>query len=170
MSSRLVGIVPMRILFWGSLDYFESKGFNPITAAIATSMIQTSIDYPIEQIKIQKMVNNKNIISSFKNIKFTPSITFHLCRNIGFAVFVNILIKKNKDSIYLGAIGGVLGSIISHPFDSLKTWYQSGNKNFPKHWKLKNYMQGWQYRCTISLLSMNIGWIVYYRLKKLLEK
>ena len=54
VSSRLIGIVPMRVLFWNSLEYFKNKGFNPYHSAIFTSLIQTTVDYPIEQIKTQK--------------------------------------------------------------------------------------------------------------------
>ena len=66
----------------------------------------------------------------------------------------------------MGAVGGFAGSLLTHPLDSLKTWYQAGNKNFPKSWTLKRYMTGWQYRCSVSFLSMNIGWIVFHRLKE----
>ena len=165
LSSRLVGIVPMRILFWNSLDYFHNKGFNPYSSAILTSIVQTSVDYPIEQAKTQKMLNNRSFTKSFNNIRIIPALSTHLLRNMFFAVAVNSIINKDKNSYYYGAIGGFIGSVITHPLDSLKTWYQSGNYNYPKHWKFKNYMTGWNYRCGVSLISMNIGWVVYHRLK-----
>lgn len=166
LSSRLIGIVPMRILFWNSLDYFHNNGFNPYTSGILTSIVQTSVDYPIEQAKTQKIINNRSIIESFKNIKIGPAIATHLSRNMIFAVVVNSIIQKDKNSLYNGAVGGLIGSIVTHPLDSLKTWYQSGNYNYPKHWCLKDYMSGWNYRCGVSLISMNIGWIIYHRLKE----
>ena len=166
VSSRLVGIVPMRLLFWNSIDYFNSKGLTPIQAGVATSIVQTSIDYPIELIKTQKINNNKAWIESFRGIKLIPSVTSHLLRNMGFAVFVNGIIQKNPDSLYYGAIGGLTGSLITQPLDSLKTWYQSGNKTYPKNWKFNDYMKGGSHRCLVSLLSMNIGWVIYHRLKE----
>ncbi len=165
VTSRLIGIVPMRVLFWNSLEFFKSKGFNPYYSALATSVIQTAVDYPIEQIKTQQINNNTSIINSFRNIKILPAYSTHLIRNMGFAVCVNGIIQKDPNSLYLGAIGGLCGSIITHPFDTLKTWYQSGNTNYPKHWLLSDYMRGWNYRCGVSLISMNIGWIVFHRLK-----
>ena len=76
-------------------------------------------------------------------------------------------IKERKpESIYYGAIGGFTASLLTHPFDSLKTWYMSGNKSFPIKWTFENYMRGWYYRSGVSLISMNIGWIIYYRLSK----
>lgn len=170
VGSRLIGVVPMRILFWNSLDYFKSMGYNPISAGFYTSIIQTSIDYPIEQIKTQQMIKNTkkniNLFNHFKDIKILPSIFSHLGRNAGFAVIMNQIIQKKPESLYYGAIGGFLASLITHPFDSLKTWYMTGNNHYPNHWGIKDYMRGWHYRCGISLISMNIGWIIYYRLSK----
>ena len=169
ITSKLIGTIPMRIIFWCSLDNFNSNGYNPIVSGCLTSIIQTSIDYPIEQIKTQRMVHNKKILESFKNLNFLGAITTHLFRNIGFAIIVNSTISMNRDSNYHAAIGGFVGSILTQPFDNLKTWYQSGNKKFPKHWKLKNYMVGWNYRASVSLLSMNVGWITYHKVKCLLN-
>jgi hypothetical protein len=166
LTSRFVGIVPMRMLFWNSLDYFQNKGFNAYSSAIITSVIQTSIDYPIEQAKTQRIIHNKKFMDSFKGVKLRESILVHLMRNMFFAISVNSIINRDKNSFYYGALGGFCGSLITHPLDTLKTWYQSGNKNFPNHWKIKDYMAGWGYRCSVSLIGMNIGWIIYHRLKE----
>lgn len=168
ITSKLLGTIPMRILFWCSLDNFNNKGYSPITSAFFTSIIQTTIDYPIEQIKTQKMIHNKRINQSFKNINFYGAILPHLFRNISFAITVNCIIQSNPDSNYHGAIGGFIGSIISQPLDNIKTYYQSGNISFPTHWKFKNYMVGWNYRASVSLLSMNVGWVTYHKVKCLL--
>ena len=90
--------------------------------------------------KKSEIFNILKILESFKNLNFSGVITTHLFRNIGFAIIVNSTISMNRDSNYHAAIGGFVGSILTQPFDNLKTWYQSGNKKFPKHWKLKNYM------------------------------
>lgn len=169
ITSKLAGTIPMRIIFWCSLDKFNSVGINPILSGFITSLIQTTIDYPIEQIKTQRMVNNRRVLDSFKNINLKGAIIPHLFRNIGFAITVNYIINKNPDSNYHGAIGGFIGSILTQPLDNLKTWYQSGNILFPKHWKLKNYMVGWNYRASVSLLSMNVGWVTYHKVKCLLN-
>ena len=168
IASKLIGTIPMRILFWCSVDNFNNKGYSPVISALFTSIIQTTIDYPIEQIKTQKMINNKSIGNSFKNINFYGAILPHLFRNISFAITVNCIIQTKPDSTYHGAIGGFVGSIISQPLDNLKTHYQTGNISFPKHWKFNNYIVGWNYRASVSLLSMNIGWITYHKVKCLL--
>lgn len=165
LSSRLVGIIPMRVLFWNSLDFFNNKGFSAINSAIATSIIQTSVDYPIEQIKTRKMISNYSIFESFKKTNISLAFGTHLVRNMGFAICLNNFIQMDNESFYYAALGGFVGSLVTQPFDSLKTWYQVGNRNYPKNWTLKNYMSGWHYRCSISLIGMNIGWIIFHRLK-----
>ena len=82
LSPRLVGIVPMRMVFWNSIDYFHNRGFNSCMAKVLTSIIQTTIDFPIEQAKTQKMIYNKSFLKSFNDIKLIPSISTHLLRNM----------------------------------------------------------------------------------------
>ena len=132
-----------------------------------TSLIQITIDYPVEQIKTQKMIHNCNFIESFKNVKILPSCSTHLIRNIGFTICLNQAIQMDPNSLYSAAIGGFIGSVITHPLDSLKTWYQAGNQHFPVHWNVKTFMTGWHYRCCVSFLSMNVGWIVFNGIKNL---
>ena len=165
ITSKLAGTIPMRILFWTSLDKFNKMGYSPVTSAMLTSFIQTTIDYPIEQIKTKRMIHNEKFIDSFKNINFKGAIIPHLFRNIIFAICVNKIIQINPDSNYHAAIGGFIGSVLTQPLDNLKTWYQSGNLNFPKKWNYTNYMVGWNYRASVSLLSMNIGWITFSKVK-----
>jgi len=167
--SRLFGIVPMRFIFWNSLEYFKNKNFNSLQSAILTSIIQTTIDYPVEQIKTQQILKKNlkkgDLLKSFNYKSSIPAFNFHLIRNMGFAICFNKIIHLDTESLYYGAIGGFVGSILTQPMDSLKTWYQIGNTKFPKHWLSKHYMIGWHYRCIISLLSMNIGWIIFHRIK-----
>jgi hypothetical protein len=169
--SRLVGVVPMRFIFWNSLEFFKNKKFSSLQSGILTSIVQTTIDYPIEQIKTKQILNNTTILNSFFspkckcNINIISAFNFHLIRNMGFAVCFNKIIQLDNDSLYYGAVGGFVGSVLTQPFDSLKTWYQVGNMKYPKHWSAKHYMIGWHYRCMISLLSMNIGWIIFHRIK-----
>jgi hypothetical protein len=166
INSKLIGTIPMRFLFWNSLEYFNNNNYNKISAGILTSIFQTSIDFPIEVIKIQKINNNICWINSFKNIKIFPSLSIHLIRNTIFSIGVNVTIGDDKNSLYKAGLGAAIGSIISHPFDTLKTWYQSGEQYFPRKWTLKNYYRGVQYRTSISFISINIGWILYRRLKE----
>jgi len=166
-STRLIGVVPMRFLFWNSLDYFKTNNFNVYSSSILTAIIQTTIDYPIEQIKTQQIINNKKIRNCFQGIDIYKASFAHLSRNVIFTTCFSVIIQQNLDSFYYGAFGGLVGSFVTQPLDTLKTWYQSGRKYYPTHWKLKHYMTGWHYRCSGSFISMNIGWVLFHRLKNI---
>lgn len=166
ISSRLVGIIPMRIVFWNSLTYFKENNYKPLYAGLLTASIQTLIDYPIEQIKIQKMLNNTTMRNAFAQPNLYKGFGITLSRNIGFAVILNKCIDGNDGSYYHGAIGGFLGAVSTQPLDALKTWYQSNNYKYPTHWTFTDYYKGWYFRAGISLMSMNIGWLVYSSLCK----
>lgn len=163
---KMVGFVPMRVGFWSGMDYFNKNGYGVIKSGVYTAGLQTLIDYPIEQIKTQRVLNDVNVMNAFKGIKLLPSFGVHLMRNMIFMGVLNSVIESNRDSMYVGAVGGLAGSLITQPLDTLKTWYQSGKKSYPVEWRFKDYMRGWQHRGVISLLSMNIGWLVYSRLNK----
>lgn len=165
-TSRLAGIVPMRVLFWNSITYFREVGFNPILAGLCTAVVQTTVDYPIEQVKIQKMIHNNHCVrSAFSQPNLMKGFSLTLSRNVGFAVILNCCIDGQDGSFYHGAVGGFVGSVLTHPIDSLKTWYQAGNTSYPSHWSVANYCRGWHLRAGISLVSMNIGWIVFSKMQ-----
>ena len=152
--SRIIGIIPLRIVYWNSINYFSNKGFNSINTGLLTSFFQTMIDYPMEQKKINMMLSSK--------VYFNPiGYSMLLARNSIFAVAFTCSINMIDDNRYNGAVGGLLGSILSHPIDSLKTYYQVGNNRWPKHWKLNNYMNGLFYRCGVSIIGMNVGYYSY---------
>lgn len=164
---RLIGTVPMRFLFWNSLNNFNQKGYKAVVSGFYTSILQTFIDYPIELSKTQKINNNIDFKKSFKNINHIGSYSTHLSRNALFAVILNYSIQKDPNSYYIAGLSAGIASLISQPFDSLKTWYQSGNYKYPKNWNFYNYMRGYEYRCSISIIGMNIGWIIFYKLSNI---
>ena len=163
---KMIGFVPMRVGFWNGMDYFNRNGYGVIKSGVYTAGLQTLIDYPIEQIKTQRVLNDVNMRNAFNDVKFMPSFGVHLMRNMIFMGVLNSVIESDRDSMYVGGVGGLVGSLITQPLDTLKTWYQSGKKSYPVGWGFKDYMRGWQYRGVISLLSMNIGWLVFSRLNK----
>ena len=113
------------------------------------------------------MIHNQ---SAFNQTNLTKGFLLTLLRNMGFTIVLTSCIHNNDDSMIRGAIGGFMGSILTHPLDSLKTWYQAGNKNYPIQWNINDYYKGWYFRAGISLISMNIGWIVYNKLIKYYKK
>ena len=107
----------------------------PILAGIYTASIQTNVDYPIEQ----KIIHNQSALNAFNQKNLTKSFVLTLLRNMGFTIVLTSCIHNNDDSMIRCAIGGFMGSILTHPLDSLKTWYQAGNKNYPIQWIINDY-------------------------------
>ena len=152
IKSKLYGNLPMRLIFWNSIEYGKNNNLSKIETSLLSATLQTLIDFPIEVYKINKMTNNNN------KILLLPSFSYHYLRNIGFTLTYSYLSGINP------AIAGLSGALITQPLDSLKTHYQSGNYYYPK-WKITDYYRGSLYRCSISFFSMGIGSYVFNLLK-----
>ena len=175
---RMVGIIPMRTIFWGTLTTSENilhnhninKKYIPAIAGASAGLLQTIIDCPVESFKTKLMNNNK--INRINFHGFIPNTA----RNIFFATIFNIQKKKmekyqlNKsiyNDIFVGSISGIIASIITQPFDYLKTQKQihGDNKNLKQILsEIKNIFHLWRgggSRLIITCLSMSIGLPVF---------
>ena len=159
--SRLIGTLPMRGIYFNLTNYFNNKKYNPVVSGCLISLAQTSVDYPMEVTKTQRIINNYNWKNAFKSVNHSPSLGYHLIRNQIFATSVSSFISSNETKYLNAGIGALTGAALSQPFDSLKTWFQSGNKTFPYKWKLRDYYRGGLYRCLSSLIGLNIGWVSF---------
>ena len=159
---RALGNVPSRTTFLFSQEYCKSyygnNKFNYLLIPLASSFCQTLIDTPVEIIKMNKIlnINNKNLYKGF-----IP----HFTRNFIFLGFVyNLKEKVNTYSIYnkalLGACGGVIGSYISHPFDTIKTYKQSNIKLNNKQ-DIRNLMKGCHLRASMSFINMLVSLTIF---------
>jgi hypothetical protein len=152
--TRFIGVVPMRGLYWSSIEYMRENRYPNYVIPFLTSTIQMTVDYPIEQMKINKMMGRRafhmpsgmNIMSGF---------TSHYIRNILFTY------GFFYGDLFFGSpfVGGIIGSLISHPFDTLKTFYQSENRIDRLTFDI--LYRGSFYRTVISMLSLGVGWSVY---------
>lgn len=144
---RLIGIFPMRMVYWTTIikmnKYVENYTSNIkyIMPGLVAGSVQTLIDNPIEVLKIKLMTKqtesvcvNNSFESNFNKLKklytgFTPTIL----RNSIFAVVVSSFVQqcgtKTDNKFLIGAIGGFIGSVLSQPFDVVKTELQRTNKN-----------------------------------------
>ena len=173
---RLYGVVPMRLVFWTSLDSGNKHFNNPFYAATFASFNQTLIDYPIEFIKIRNMTHNQSIkkaIITFAKYKHYFGFSSTLLRNMGFASIFNILTHKyiKKDDsvskkLTISGLSGFMAATITQPFDYFKTCAQSDSnarwlttfnniKTFPE------LFTGLWGRNTVSLLAMGIGFTTF---------
>jgi hypothetical protein len=125
---RLVGIVPMRLVYWGTLNTMnrltigKEKVVQFLVPGVVAGFAQTCIDNPIEVFKIKLMTGASNIPLGTLYNGFVPC----LYRNIMFAITVGISTKTyGKEHPFLaGAVGGFFGSLVSQPFDVVKTELQ----------------------------------------------
>lgn len=186
---RLIGIVPMRLMYWSTMtistdytknneenikNYFNKYLSENITNVLInflpgfmTGLTQSIIDNPIEVAKIKLMTGTSDI----KINKLFQGFGYLLARNIIFAIPVSYSVKNfGKDNPFIaGAIGGVIGSIISHPFDVIKTERQRNKINNDtkilfRDLLIKNpkyLLSGLSMRASLSFINMGIGYMVF---------
>ena len=182
-TPRIIGIVPMRFIYWGTLismndiTKHESNIVKYIVPGLVAGVIQSCIDNPIEVIKIKLMTNNNNIINYNK---LYTGFNACLIRNILFAIPVGICTRLNlfDNSFLAGATGGIIGSIISHPFDVMKTEMQRCNnkhtsykdiiKDLYKYNPIK-FWSGVSMRTSLGCINMSIGLFAFNYINKVCD-
>lgn len=166
---RALGNIPSRSIFLFSQDYLKQKinnnQFKSLVVPIGAGFIQTLFDTPVEVLKINKIMNIQN---KFLYSGFMP----HVTRNILFLVPVyNMREYSNKQNIdknilsnaCYGAIGGVFGAYISHPFDTIKSKIQS--KQSIKNINFVELYKGVHIRASMSLINMFVSLYVFEFIK-----
>tara|TARA_B100001989_G_C24493213_1_gene440729 strand:+ start:78 stop:836 length:759 start_codon:yes stop_codon:yes gene_type:complete len=195
MSSRLIGIIPMRLTFWGVQSNINNylkfnsinNTYNFLIIGSIGGFFQTILDNQIELYKISKITNKKITIKNLiKNDGFIPT----LYRNIGFANFISYVCFNDKyktdnnfTKFYYSSFAGLIGSFTTQPFDFIKTIKQSNyskQNEFLKNlstFKILIYycnknpkilFTGGLYRCILSFFTMGIGFVAYDNLLKIL--
>ena len=162
ISPRALGIIPIRTSFWTGLHLSKSLEIKkPFQQALFVSGIQTVVDTPIENFKI-KSIYNFNKVSLFRG--FIP----HYFRN---SIFLYSFIESNNNidnKLVSGFVGGLTGSVLSHPLDYYKTLIQSKTPITKDNWY--NVFKGVTARSVICCLSMGIGNFTYnYLLENFFE-
>jgi hypothetical protein len=190
---RLIGIVPMRLVYWGTLNTMnrltvgKDKVIQFLVPGIVAGFAQTCIDNPIEVFKIKLMTGASNIPLGTLYNGFVPC----LCRNIMFAITVGISTKTygKEHPFFAGAVGGFLGSFISQPFDVVKTELQR-HRNSEKvsselakrkstfhimkdvyiSGGIKKLWSGVSMRCTLGFANMGIGFLALSHIQDILRR
>jgi hypothetical protein len=159
---RALGNIPSRTVFLFSQEYFKQytpDKYRSIIIPVMSGFCQTLVDTPVEVLKINQIfgIQNRNYYSGF-----LP----HCIRNIIFVGFVFNFKEYGKryDSITVssayGAVGGLLGCYISHPFDTIKTIKQSKitNKQLNTIW---DYMRGSHIRAGMGFINMFVSLSIF---------
>ena len=155
--TRYTSVFPMRSILWSARKHGKTKlkDYSLLQKGSiigsGAGVLQTFVDAPLENIKIQKMYNNNVKINPNRLIQgFVPNMFRNaiLCTGI----ITGSLINGN-----IGLIAGTaIGCLASQPFDYLKTIKQTGIE--PNY---KDMMKGWQHRIIISPINMFIGYHIY---------
>ncbi len=165
LGTRLFGVVPIRSTFLFSQDFIkeriktDNKIKKDLSVIMGASLCQTLVDTPTEISKINK-INKSNI-----NIFSYRGFLSHYARNAIFMAGVyeaKKLSTNNYNVAFYGAVGGFIGSYLSHPFDTLKTFKQAGTN---QKLTLQNAFRGVHVRASMGFINMLISLFIYENLK-----
>jgi len=126
--ARVLGIMPMRLVYWESMRHMnkrvegQSRAVQIFVPGIVVGCAQSLIDNPIEVLKVRQMTGESKTAISNITKGFFPT----LYRNIIFSIAVSFSVKAFGDEypFAAGAVGGFIGSVISQPLDVVKTEMQ----------------------------------------------
>lgn len=182
---RIAGIIPMRLVYWGTLRTMNNvtvdfnKSMQYILPGLVAGSIQTIIDNPIEVFKVKLMTGAKNVNLTKLYDGFAPC----LMRNVLFAIPVGISTKiYGKDNLIVaGAFGGLIGSIVSQPFDIIKTEMQrhKGTCNTKSQFQIVKELYnihplklwtGVTMRATLGCVNMGVGYFVLEHIYQFLTR
>mgnify|MGYP001273748234 CR=1 FL=1 len=184
---RIIGIVPLRVVFWSSQELsneylkplISRDEYRYLLAGVIAGTTQSMLDVPIENLKVRMMTSDTNFLSKTKNLYagFYPN----LYRNIGFTVFLNCFIHINNDhespveDFFRAATGAMVGSIVTQPLDYIKTQLQLVNPKYKNSkevivetWKVSpiHFYTGTFSRSFMGFLNMGIGYCVFNQVQK----
>jgi hypothetical protein len=157
-------------------NYQISKNVQSIIIPLLAGFTQTLVDTPVENMKMNQVMKMKNTFLYKELYKgFVP----HFYRNFIFVLCVynfkqlGINNGSNNDNsrcnsyfgtaIY-GALGGLFGSYVSHPLDTIKTCIQT-NRIY-EGMSFKDYMRGCHLRAGMGMINMFVSLYVFEIMKK----
>ena len=181
---RALGNIPSRTMFLFSQDYLQiffnknykvNKNIQSFLIPLCVGFSQTLVDTPVEVLKMNKIMKIKNDLkTNLKNNLLYKGFIPHFGRNFIFVLSVYNFKQLNIDNKFIdnqyfttaiyGAIGGVIGSYLSHPLDTIKTCIQT-NKNY-NNFTIKDYFKGCNLRASMALCNMFISLYIFEVIKK----
>jgi hypothetical protein len=176
---RIIGIIPMRLVFWGSQgiannyckDINVAKPYKLLLAGSICGLAQTTIDNPIEVMKVRLMTGAQN--QSIWKVDYYCGVIPTGFRNIVFAAVFNLGVnyydtKDHFKRFLQGAGAGLIASLLSHPFDVAKTAAQryGGKKQKMLTFMVnqiktnpKGLWSGCLSRCLLNCATMSVGYV-----------
>ena len=180
---RVAGIVPMRIVFWGTQDttkqLLENNNietpFNFFIIGACGGFAQAIIDNQIEILKISKITNTSRE-EMFRSLIRFQGFNTTLVRNVFFNSCVSYLCFTNGveeqsllEKMRNGALGGIVGTILTQPIDYVKTQKHRSNDTRPMLTILKEAAKenpkklyaGGLFRGIYNFSTLGIGFAAY---------
>lgn len=188
LTPKLFNIFPSRLTFWGvqgtSVKYFEKNGLigykTYLYSGLITGIFQTFVETPFEILKTRMMFNNnvkQNILelgkSSINGIEWAIMRNSIFCSSI--CLTNNIFSDRNDFERFIYNSGtGFISSILTQPFDFMKTKYQSSLelkrynliKEFNNHGNL--IMRGAFPRAYVASINMGVGSFIFNNFERYL--
>jgi hypothetical protein len=176
---RSVGNIPSRTIFLFSQDYLHkyfnntnrqvNKNIQSILIPFIAGFSQTLVDTPIEVLKMNKIMKIKNNLL-YKGFipHFYRNFIFVLCvynfKQLSNNTNIQYVNSPSTQTALFGAAGGLIGSYISHPLDTIKTCIQT-NRNYD-NFTIKDFFKGCHLRAGMGMINMFISLYVFELLKK----
>ena len=146
MGVRIAGILPVRIVFWSTMETSQKK-FTPAGAGAIAGLAQSVVDTPVEAAKIARMTGGKVVWG--KNL--LRGFHWNVPRNMGFAAGVSV--GRAEGSWWGPPVGAVMGAILTQPLDTLKSRTQAHRVHSgPIH-----LWAGLLPRCVVAFSTMFVG-------------
>lgn len=163
---RVVGIIPVRSVFWGSQSVISNvvpdNNYKYILSGTVSGALQTTVDTPVEVLKV-------NYITKSKTISLYQGVIPNLLRNCVYgAVITNFVTCKQTDNpleyFIRGSTAGVLCSVVTQPLDCIKTQQQAHNHNLKtvcSNITLKQLFSGTVSGAILSFFTLGVGSTVF---------
>jgi len=157
---RILGIVPSRTNFWLGQEFAKQYTNNIISIASFSSLCQTIVETPVENVKYSRIYNLPKI-----NI-WRGFMPHYLRNNLYLCSFLSI--SDNDNKIKSGLTAGAIGAVITHPIDYIKTRIQCNHILSFKD-ILHNWHHGLGYRTFCCSTSLAFGNYTYHAFLDFLE-
>ena len=152
-----------------------------VIAGTIAGTAQTIIDTPIEVMKI-RLITNKGVNSNINLKNMFTGFTPTLFRNVKFAAIFNCCSNYSTNNTNIerftnGAVAGFTASVISHPWDVVKTELQRTNSktkssiSFIYNTMLTNpliFTSGMLPRAILSCCTMSVSFVTFLYINEIL--
>ena len=188
---RVCGVIPMRLAFWGSQDITTdflkinniNTPYNFLLVGMSGGFFQSVVDNQVEILKISR-ISNIPRKDMYRSLMRFQGFNTTLVRNIGFTSCLSFfcftgdmedksLIEKMRN----GAVGGMLGSILTQPIAYVKTYkHRSSDQRGMVTILMETFREnpkklytGGILRAISNFSTMGIGFVSYDFIKKYLN-